>query len=509
MKKQRVLLTGATGTMGLASLQLLLEDRNEIDLVILVRPTEIDKKILEPFMAIPELTIIWGDLKNYEEVKKSVEAVDIILHVGAFVSPAADYYPKQAMAVNYGSTVNLITAIHELDQVETTAFVFIGTVAQTGDRMPPIHWGRVGDPLKPSVYDYYAVSKIAAERYTIESGLKKWVSLRQTGIISPGMAKIEDPIMFHNCLDNVLEYVSDRDSARLLRNLCRKERNNKLKENFWGHLFNIGGGEHCRSSTYDMYSKIFSELGIHGLNDTFDSKWFATRNFHGQYYLDSDKLNQLLDFRRDGLDYFYQIYLDTLGVTRLFSLGITKLPGGQKLMGQLLKKRFGKLTTKAHGTLTYLNEDRLPEIAAYWGSKTAWENIPTMSDFKPFNNWDKVIKIEHGYDETKSEVELTLEDIQGAALFRGGSCHSKQMTIGDWTTPLTFNCAFGHVFQGSPRLILEGGHWCSTCERESWNYYERAKRDPFFAQIWYPLHPKDEPAWEYPKIVSELSIDSY
>ncbi len=41
-----------------------------------------------------------------------------------------------------------------------TKFVYIGTVAETGDRMPPIHWGRVGDPIKPSMFDYYAVSKV-------------------------------------------------------------------------------------------------------------------------------------------------------------------------------------------------------------------------------------------------------------------------------------------------------------------------------------------------------------
>ena len=44
-----------------------------------------------------------------------------------------------------------------------------GTVAATGDRMPPIHWGRIGDPLKPSIYDFYAVTKIAGERAVLES----------------------------------------------------------------------------------------------------------------------------------------------------------------------------------------------------------------------------------------------------------------------------------------------------------------------------------------------------
>ena len=157
----------------------------------------------------------------------------------AFVSPAADYYPKQAMKVNYGSTRNIINAIYEFGQQERTRLVYIGTVAETGDRMPPVHWGRVGDPIKPSMFDYYAVSKAAAERLVIESGLKYWVSLRQMGIIGRALAEIEDAIMFHNCFDNVLEYCSDRDSARSMKNLCAFFHDGTLEESFWGDIFTI------------------------------------------------------------------------------------------------------------------------------------------------------------------------------------------------------------------------------------------------------------------------------
>jgi hypothetical protein len=45
-----------------------------------------------------------------------------------------------------------------------------------------------------------------------------------------------------------------------------------------------------------------------------------------------------------------------------------------------------------------------------------------------------------------------------------------------------------------------------VCERESWNYQNRAKVDPFFAQVWYPLHSKDETPRIYPKAVSELDV---
>jgi len=74
------------------------------------------------------------------------------------------------------------------------------------------------------------------------------------------MADIEDAIMFHQCLDNVLEYASDRDSAIMLRNLCRKERQGSLGKNFWGHFFNIGGGESCRVSAYNLYKILFGMM---------------------------------------------------------------------------------------------------------------------------------------------------------------------------------------------------------------------------------------------------------
>ena len=70
----------------------------------------------------------------------------------------------------------------------------------------------------------------------IESGLKYWVSLRQTGIIGDAMSAIRDAIMFHNCYDNVLEYVSDRDSGVLLRNISLLDATDRMEDGFWGHI---------------------------------------------------------------------------------------------------------------------------------------------------------------------------------------------------------------------------------------------------------------------------------
>ena len=506
MKKQTVFITGATGGMGFESLKQILEDKEKQNIIILVRDSEKNRKLLKDYQDIPELTIKWGDLTNYQDVYDCVKEADIVLHIAAFVSPAADYYPDKAMKNNLGSTKNIVDAIIDQGRELEVKLVNIGTVAETGDRMPPIHWGRVGDPLKPSMFDYYAVSKIAAERYVIESGLKYWVSLRQTGIIGKAMAGIVDAIMFHNCLDNVLEYVSDRDSGRLMRNLCLYTADGTLPEEFWGHIYNIGGGESCRVSTYEMYQRLYGDIGFTNLDYVIDPKWYATRNFHGHFYLDSDKLENYLHFRQDSIEYFYDAYKENLGATVGVSKVICKFPGGQKLMGSIMKKVFLKQALTEHGTVHFIRDHVDDHIDAYWGSKKNWDNIPEkLSDMKHFTDWDKKIVLDHGYDETKPESELNLADVAGAAKFRGGECLSESMETGNWSNKLKFQCAFGHTFEASPRLILEGGHWCPECERKSWNYGKRAKVDPFFAQVWNPLHAEDE-IREYPKAVSDLDV---
>ena len=502
----KVLLTGAAGGMGQESLKQMAADNGKYEIIALDLDNESCRNRLRPYEGNNRVQILLGDLTDASFVEKAVQGCDLILHVAAFVSPAADYYPKKAMEVNYGGTRNLIEAIKKLKQEDTTRFVYIGTVAETGDRMPPIHWGRVGDPIKPSMFDYYAVSKIASERYVIESGLKYWVSLRQTGIMGPAMAKIRDSIQFHNCLDNVLEYVSDRDSGRLMCHLASYTETGRLPEAFWGHIYNIGGGESCRVDTYTMYQKTYGEMGFTSLDPVIDPRYTATRNFHGHYYLDSDKLENYLHFRSDGMQYFYDAYLNEVKSVKGMTRVICRLPGGQKLLGSIIKSTFKKLMMSEHGTMRFIKDNMEDHIDAYWGSKKAWEALPEkVSQMKRFTDWDTVVPIDHGYDETRPESELTLTDLQGAAKFRGGACLSDTMKKGDWKTKLQFRCAFGHTFDASPRLVLEGGHWCPECERKSWNYGVRAKVDPFFAQVWNPLHSPDEMR-EYPKQVTELDV---
>ena len=95
-------------------------------------------------------------------------------------------------------------------------------------------------------------------------------------------------------MNNKLEWVTAKDSGRLLANICIKD----LPSRFWRNVYNIGGGPECRANNYKFMSMMFEAIGIKDITKIFEPNWFAIKNFHGQYYLDSDVLNDYLDFRR-------------------------------------------------------------------------------------------------------------------------------------------------------------------------------------------------------------------
>lgn len=474
--KKIIFLTGASGNMGQETLKRLLSRSERFFVVALVLPTEKDKKIMADYEGNKNLKIIWGDLTKYEDVLTCVTGVDYVLHVGGMVSPMADYLPELTTKVNVGGAKNIIKAIQAQPNPDEIKLVYIGTVAQTGDRNPTIHWGRTGDPLKISKYDNYAITKTIAEREVIESGLKYWVSLRQTGILYPNMADALDPIMYHVPVQGVFEWATVQDSGRMMANVCEDD----VPEEFWRRIYNIGGGEKYRTFNYEFLTQSGKASGIADMTKMFDLNWFATQNFHGQWYEDSDELEKYLKFRRGSIQDYLESVAKNGKVKRFFA----------KIMpASLMKKWVMKPVAykKDYGTMDWIENNNIEKINAYFGSKEEWVKIPTWKEFVPVEPSKTPIRLSHGYDERKPKSELDLGDMIQAAVFRGGKCLSTEMEKRDLTTKLEWECAFGHQFKASPTAVLLGGHWCPDCVVNVDNYAEEAKRNPFFDQVWCPL----------------------
>jgi len=491
--KKLVFITGGTGNMGSETVKEFINRSDKFRIRLLVRDSDNSRKTLKRLHRNKNVEIVYGDMKDPKKIEECVKDASFVLHIGALVSPLADDQPEECIKVNYGSTIHIINAIKKQPNPDSIGFAYIGTVGETGDRPSPIHWGRVGDPIKVSMYDYYSVSKVASERAVIESSLKKWVVLRQSGMLPVNQEAQNDPITFHQNLNNVLEWSTAEESARLMANICE----DSIPNTFWRNVYNIGSGEKWRFTYFELLEKMFGDLDVN-IKKLFNPKDLALYNFHGQWYSDSDKLEEIAHFRFLDPDEFFDRTNKKIRMVKRIPLLNKVLPTTESLVKNMI------LTSKKErGPEWMLTNNKTDWINSFWGSLDNKNQIKSWDEGYQLLEIDrKPTYLNHGYDETKPIHELDLNDMKAASVFRGGQCLSQTMEKGNLYTPLKWQCHNNHQFEATPYLILKAGHWCPECEKESWNHAEWAKHNPFFAQVWSPLHD-DKNAVYVKKIVNE------
>lgn len=500
MKKCKVFLAGASGSMGFESFRNLWNRRSEFDIVLLQRPSQKNKQLFRKYekecniesivgrgvVESDGLKIVWGDATNYDDVLEACDGIDWCLCPMAFISPAADHNPQMAKAVNTTAIEYIIKAIEsQPNGANHIKFIYTGTVAETGDRLQPIHWGRVGDPLKPSIFDFYAVTKIRGERAVLESNIKHWASLRQTFIMTTD--DMEDSIMFHQPIDSFMENNTKEDAGRGLIN-CLDIPDDS---DFWRRVYNMAGGPSCRTTYYRLLQRAMRMNGLR-LEKVMERKWFALRNFHMQFFEDSSLLNDYISNWNESMEDYYQ----RMSKNRPFFLKIIavlckRIPLVRNLVEKATYRRMKDLVLTKNGTLYWYENRNDQRISAFYKDYETYESISDWGVDMPEMDSTKIesSKLNHGYDESKNKLDL--EDLLNAAHFRGGKCLSKEWDSNLYST-LEWKCAFNHKFKGSPYTVLKAGHWCPECLAPPWNYDEIARKNPFFTQVWYPNHSKDE-----------------
>ena len=464
--RKTIFLTGATGNMGREAVKRIAEARDKFRLRILVRPQERKHSVVRDTQYMNLAEIVWGDLTDATSICAGVKGADMVLHIGGLVSPLADRLPAEVVtSVNVGGAQNIVDAIKAVGDPLTTKLVYIGTVAQTGSRNAPIHWGRTGDPIKISAYDHYAVTKTQAEAIVAESGIRHWVSLRQSAMAHYELWRTFDPIMFHNPLNGVFEWSTANDSGRLMKAVCEDE----VPPRFWRGFYNIGGGDSARVVNHEFMAEFMPQF-----RQILRPHWFATRNFHGQWYADSDLLQALIPFREQPLEaYFKEAPHRMPRIARVIP----------RLVPGVVGRRVRKLAEAQHGSMYWFAINDEAKIHAYFGSRAAWEAIPRDWEHFSFTQPSRTpSRLDHGYDEMRDPEQWSPDDLRCAAAFRGGSCNAED--INGPFRPVDWTCSRGHRFAMTPNLMLKGGHWCPICMVDSANYPIVANDNPFFAQVW-------------------------
>lgn len=295
----KVLLTGAFGNVGISTLkELLNKDYN-------IRVFEVynrkNRKIVKKFKN--RIEVMWGDLRNKEDVNNTVQNQDIVIHLAAIIPPLADADPELAESVNVGGTKNILDAIKE--QSLKPKLIFSSSVAVYGDHRnnPMIE---VTDPLGPSRGDYYVITKISAEKLIRESGVD-FAIFRLTYITSIDKLNM-DPLMFHMPLDTSIEICDTKDVGLALVNAIECDE-------VWGEIFNLAGGKQCRITYREHLNDI---MDIFGLGRNFlPEEAFAEKDFHCGF-MNTNKSQNLLKYQKHTLEDYYQEVKKKIGPKKYF-----------------------------------------------------------------------------------------------------------------------------------------------------------------------------------------------
>ena len=494
----KIALTGATGNMGQATLEqvLKIKEVEKIKLLVLPDDKRIKKLLKKHKTQRQKIEVIFGNIAEKQICEKLVQDVDYVINLAAVIPPHSDKFPQKAIECNEIGVDVLVSAIEKL--AKQPKFIHISTVALYGNRNSKHIWGRVGDPLLVSPFDIYSATKLRGEFRVLEGNLQNFVVLRQTAMLHHNMISdnISDGLMFHTCFNAPLEWVSAHDSGVLIANILRADISKKIGDNFWKHVFNIGGGlENCITG-YDTLDQGFKLIGGSTKN-FFEPNFNATRNFHGVWFYDSQKLNDMFDYQSQSTT---QVWQEIKQKNSYMNLGKI-VP--KKLIKSMVIKRLFKSPNAPKYWLKHKDDAKM---FAYFGGQEKYNNIPKdwkdfpllienrdenskKIDYKQLKDRQKANLVDFGIDIEKDK--FSVKELETYAKMHGGRLLSKK--VDSLYEKLTWQTADGETFEASANTVVKAGHWYNRTYKENvWDFDRLSKNDKIFAQIWYDSHAKNE-----------------
>jgi nucleoside-diphosphate-sugar epimerase len=304
-----VLVTGAFGLVGSATVRRLLDDGRRVVATDLDVPANRRAAAGLP----PSTEVRWADLTDPTAVDALLSAVSpaAIIHLAAIIPPMCYARPALARRVNVHATDLLLNAAGALSA--PPRFVQASSVAAYGARNPHhvTHVLTAETPLWPA--DNYGAHKAEAEQLVGNSGLD-FVILRLGGVLTaePRFDVDPDTLYFEASLpvDGRIQTVDVRDAARAFAAASTAPA--------VGETLLIGGDHSHRLLQDDIAQAVAAAMGLAGAippgrkgNPDSDDDWFATD------WMETTRSQQVLDFQRVSWPQLLAETADRMGWRRL------------------------------------------------------------------------------------------------------------------------------------------------------------------------------------------------
>jgi UDP-glucose 4-epimerase len=179
-ENKKVLVTGGAGFIGSHVVDQLVDDGCWVRVVDNLSTGKLEN--ISGHLKSGRVAFVEGDVRDASVVEKSVEDVDVVVHLAALTSaPFSVENPSFTFDVNLAGTLNLLRSCAEK---KVGRFVFVSSCAVYGEsKFLPVSEEHPTNPISP-----YAESKLAGEKFCLgfhEKKLLKSVVLRLFNVYGP------------------------------------------------------------------------------------------------------------------------------------------------------------------------------------------------------------------------------------------------------------------------------------------------------------------------------------
>ncbi len=297
----RVLVTGAFGNIGTATLHELLAQGHTVR--AFDRPAPATRRTAAQYGGAVE--VLWGDIRRPDDVARAVDGQEAVVHLAFVLPPQSERSPDLARAANVNGSQHLIAALQ--GQKNPVRLLFASSYSVHGDTRGLTGLLTPESPLQ--ALNHYNEHKIAVEEMVRASGLT-WCILRFGSVLPPEPVGRLDPVIFDLPPDARQEYLHPRDAALAIANClpCAAA---------WGRIWMIGGGPACQVYYGEMINRTLEALGLGRL----PAEAFSPVARQGGGWMDTRESQRLLQYQR----YTFSDYLAQLAFRKRWQRPMLRL----------------------------------------------------------------------------------------------------------------------------------------------------------------------------------------
>lgn len=281
---KKVLVTGAAGNIGINVIKCLLCE-GKYDITALDLKNKSNKKKLNKYKK--RINIVYGDINDSKLIESLIKDKDVVIHLAGVMSPLSNFNSNLNESIDYNGTENIIKAINYYNS--NCFFMYPSTTSMYDESLS----ASIFEKIKEQNLTNFAISKYQIENL-IRKKLKKYTIFRLSLVLNDN---IDDAFVWNIKKNSLIEVTTINDvSYAFVKGIDYSNELNKK-------IYNVGMGEKGRIVFNSVLKHV---IKYYGLNYKYVfSRILLDKNFYSPILTDSDALNNIINYRNDTLNSYY------------------------------------------------------------------------------------------------------------------------------------------------------------------------------------------------------------